>query len=321
MISHPALKNTPYLKEHLKEHSVSMHEALVWGCKPLSRLISTISRIAGIPVVRFEDGFLAYQGHPSSGKKRFSLVSDRLGIYYDASCRSELESLVIARAAKSYNREEARRLMSVITNYGIGKYYNSNKSSFVDLRVPHNSVVLIDQVSGDSSLTFGRAPDDVALMMIDFAFQLTAVSGGEVYLKQHPDILCKKKGKVGIFSKVEHPKLAHVKLLPSALHTSQITKAFKHVVTATSQFGFESLMAGCEVHCFGAPFYSHWGITDDRISFPDISGRRACTAKAELLDLFTASYIDYPSYVHPLTGGLMTLGETLRLIMLEDESE
>lgn len=31
------------------------------------------------------------------------------------------------------------------------------------------------------------------------------------------------------------------------------------VYTVTSQMGFEALMLGKEVHCFGMPFYAGWG--------------------------------------------------------------
>jgi capsular polysaccharide export protein len=62
------------------------------------------------------------------------------------------------------------------------------------------------------------------------------------------------------------------------------------VFTVSSQFGFEALMAGKEVHCFGAPFYAGWGLTHDRVALP----RR--TRRATLQDVFAAAYLRYSHY-------------------------
>jgi capsular polysaccharide export protein len=60
----------------------------------------------------------------------------------------------------------------------------------------------------------------------------------------------------------------------------------------TSLTGFEALLHGKNVHCFGLPFYAGWGMTQDSISCP----RRRRSRSLE--ELVAAAYIDYPRYYH-----------------------
>ena len=57
--------------------------------------------------------------------------------------------------------------------------------------------------------------------------------------------------------------------------------------------GFEALMRGKKVTCIGAPFYSNWGLTDDR----QIVTRRK-NYNLSIEQLFYAAYIDYPIYLN-----------------------
>ena len=69
------------------------------------------------------------------------------------------------------------------------------------------------------------------------------------------------------------------------------------MATLTSLMGFEALMHGLPVTCFGLPFYAGWGLTDDRATPP--ARRRA---RPDLDQLAQAVLIDYPLYRDPLTG-------------------
>ena len=51
------------------------------------------------------------------------------------------------------------------------------------------------------------------------------------------------------------------------------------------QMGFEALLLGKEVHCFGMPFYAGWGATHDRLTCPREGKRR--TAE----EIFAAAYM------------------------------
>lgn len=67
----------------------SLRCVLAWGTKPSSHSVDALAERRSIPLIRVEDGFL-YGLEP--GSRRMSLVVDDLGIYYDASRPSRLET-------------------------------------------------------------------------------------------------------------------------------------------------------------------------------------------------------------------------------------
>jgi capsular polysaccharide export protein len=66
----------------------------------------------------------------------------------------------------------------------------------------------------------------------------------------------------------------------------------------TSQLGFESLMWGKEVYCFGLPFFAGWGLTHDELPAPS---RRASAGQRQLADLVHAALVEYAVYIDPHT--------------------
>jgi capsular polysaccharide export protein len=77
------------------------------------------------------------------------------------------------------------------------------------------------------------------------------------------------------------------------------------VYTVTSQGGFEALLHGRPVRCFGMPFYAGWGLTEDDLPPPPRRG------KASLEALVHAALVDYPRYLDPDTGRLTTVEATM----------
>jgi capsular polysaccharide export protein len=69
------------------------------------------------------------------------------------------------------------------------------------------------------------------------------------------------------------------------------------VVTLTSTLGFEALLRGIPVTCYGWPFYAGWGLTDDR-GLPGPEARR--TATLTLDQLTHTALIDAPIYYDPV---------------------
>ncbi|MBF3314178.1 capsular polysaccharide biosynthesis protein, partial [Leptospira borgpetersenii serovar Hardjo-bovis] len=64
------------------------------------------------------------------------------------------------------------------------------------------------------------------------------------------------------------------------------------VHTLTSLAGFEALLRGKTVFCYGMPFYAGWGLTHDEYPCP----RR--TRRLTLNALIHTTLIDYPFYLH-----------------------
>jgi capsular polysaccharide export protein len=65
------------------------------------------------------------------------------------------------------------------------------------------------------------------------------------------------------------------------------------VYVCSTQFGFEALMCGKEVHVFGMPFYAGWGLTKDRQTCERRTNIRS------LEEIFYIAYIMYSYYVNP----------------------
>src|SRR3546814_6817483 len=73
--------------------------------------------------------------------------------------------------------------------------------------------------------------------------------------------------------------------------------------------GFEALLAGKPVTCFGLPWYAGWGATDDR----QICNRRAATRSID--ELFAAAYFHYTRYIDPVTGQRGTIFNVVAWLM------
>src|SRR5690606_38009383 len=102
-----------------------------------------------------------------------------------------------------------------------------------------------------------------------------------------------------------------VLLLANSLNPFALMAEVDKVYTVTSQLGFEALLAGKPVVCFGAPFYAGWGITDDRLAVPRRGGTRT------LPQLLAAAYLRYCRYVDPITGERCELEDLLDLILAQ----
>jgi capsular polysaccharide export protein len=69
----------------------------------------------------------------------------------------------------------------------------------------------------------------------------------------------------------------------------------EEVHTITSLTGFEALLRGVAVTCWGRPFYAGWGLTEDRAPI----ARR--TRRLALDELVAGALILYPRYLDPVT--------------------
>ena len=84
------------------------------------------------------------------------------------------------------------------------------------------------------------------------------------------------------------------KVLEDDMPLSQSFETIDHVYTITSQAGFEALMRGIKVTTMGCPFYSGWGLTDDR----QPNSRR--TVKLSIEEIVAVVYFQYLKYFDPI---------------------
>lgn len=269
---------------------------LVWGNKETGRAGRAYAERYQKPVWRIEDGF--FRSHkPGTSSISASLVLDDCGVYYDARSPSRLEkilqdTLLLQGGAEGYTQltRRAAALLSVVRARGISKY--NDGCAQCDFAVTERErILVIDQTFGDASIEGGLSTQRTFDEMLERT--IAEYPRAEIVVKQHPEVAAGKKR--GCLDTAKAQKWG-ARVLTSHVGPYELLGQVDHVVTVTSQFGFDALCAGKTVSCFGAPFYAGWGLTTDRIEIP----RR--TRQRTLEEVCAACWLLYPSYVHPVTG-------------------
>lgn len=279
----------------------------VWGHRPSAEKPVALAKAAGLPVIRLEDGFIRSLGLGVQRCPPLSMVIDYQGIYYDASTPSSLEQLIQDRAGNQAISDTANALLQTILEEDLSKY--NQASPFVAPVPMPNVVLVVDQTYGDVSVTKGNAGADSFQAMLNQAVQENP--DAEIWVKVHPDVLCGKKK--GYFSSLQQN--AQIRLFTEDVSPQSLLRHMQKVYVVTSQYGFEGLMAGKPVICFGQPWYAGWGLTDDR--HPQANTLAARRGNAILNDLFAAAYLRYTRYRHPVTGEPTTLGRVVEWLALQ----
>jgi capsular polysaccharide export protein len=267
-----------------------------WGHKSSAAAARRFSERRNKSFVAIEDGWIR-SINPGMSELPRSLVLDRTGIYYDASTPSDLERLIAENAADTDDevRLRAERGIARLRGEAISKYNNGQMLDGQALglapRGDRKRVLVVDQTYGDMSVTSGMA--DAASFITMLAAARAENPGAEIVVKIHPEVVNgKKKGYLAELG----AGLGDVRVVSTLVNPWSLLEAVDHVYVVTSQLGFEALMAGRPVSCFGAPFYAGWGLTDDRVSIP----RR--TARPTLAQMFSAAYFDYTAYTDTRSG-------------------
>lgn len=229
---------------------------------------------------------------PPEFRRCFGYILDDMGFYFDARNPSRLETFLNSDAARlsESELERARSLIDRIVAEGITKY-NYSSSRPIELDIPKNSVLIVDQKQGDASIEFAAASRQTFNLMVDAAVRENP--GVSIYLKAHPDNLGKETGISN----------SYVRILPSNVSAVTILGQCEKVYVVSSQLGFEALLRGKEVHVFGMPFYSGWGLTVDRQVIP----RRTHVRSIE--ELFYAACIKHSVYINPDIGSIVQIEE------------
>ena len=290
---------------------------LGWGMKSNTAKAIALAEQMQLPFWRLEDGFISYLGHPALGDRRFSLIVDKTGIYYDARQPSDLENLLNNPVWLTPELEAlSTNLIDTICTHHISKYNHEPvgqwQMSADSMGTP--KVLVVDQTFGDCSVSCGMANGESFNAMLDAALQENPEA--EVWVKVHPDVVLGTKQ--GYFP-VEHSHIKgvtddRVKVLADKVNAQSLFPHFDKVYVVTSQLGFEALLHNKPVVCFGVPFYSGWGLTDDRM----LCERRV--QKHTLETLFAAACLLYTRYIDPENGEPRELEEVLELVALQRHS-
>lgn len=258
-----------------------------WGHRPSGRRAAALAARSGLACLRLEDGFLRSIGL-GRDEPPLSIVADDLGIYYDASAPSRLEALIAAELSAP-ERARAQQLAAAWRTARVSKYNHARESS---PPVCGAFVLAVDQTFGDASIRHGLADARSFTRMLEAA--LDEHPQAQVLLKVHPDVVSGRKR--GHFPRLGAGAASRVTLLAADVHPPALLEQAQAVYTVTSQLGFEALLWGVPVRCFGMPFYAGWGLTRDELAAPS---RRHPTALEQLVH---AALVRYPRYVDPETN-------------------
>ena len=256
-----------------------------WGHKPTANRARAAARRGDRPYIAFEDGFLRSL-KPGPSQRPSAMVMDRSGIYYDARQPSDLETLLETANFTSEELSEAQSLRQLIARHRLSKY-NHGADNFANGEISARGklVVVIDQTAGDESIAGAVAGATAFSRMAEAA--KAENPGAQIIARLHPETLNgTKSGYLLAAANRLGLQVSTTHVSPWALFDLK-----PHVYTVSSQFGFEALLAGCKVTCFGMPFYAGWGLTDDRAPKPARRNRIRTS-----LELAAAVYLRYSRY-------------------------
>jgi capsular polysaccharide export protein len=221
--------------------------------------------------------------------KPWSLVFDTCGIYYDSSQPSDLENILRHKEFSPKEIQRARQLIEKIRLSEVTKYNVGDPIQAPDVPKFHDNrptILVPGQVEDDASILHGTNEINSNLRLLQATRELNP--SAQIIYKPHPDLQFIKKH-------LQIPRNQILAIADQIIMDVAIVSLLQHmdsVYTMTSLTGFEALLQGKKVHCFGLPFYAGWGLTQDHVSSPRRDRRRT------LEELVAAAYIDYPRYYH-----------------------
>jgi capsular polysaccharide export protein len=259
-----------------------------WGNKRSGRRARRLAGRTQTGCWLLEDGFVRSVGLGATDAP-LSVIADDIGVYYDARRPSRLERLAQQPLDDAQTRR-AQALRQAWCAQRVSKY--NHQRDVAAQALPESYVLVVDQTRGDASIPSGLADADSFQRMLDAALQENP--GQPVVVKTHPEVFAGTKR--GHFDLERVRKQPRVRVLGTDVHPAGLIERASQVYAVTSQMGFEALLWGRPVRCFGMPFYAGWGLTRDEL--PPPARRHPVT----LPQLIHAALIEYPRYIDPETG-------------------
>ncbi|MCA0043021.1 capsular polysaccharide biosynthesis protein [Celeribacter litoreus] len=246
--------------------------------------------------LRLEDGFLRSRGLGAALVRPTSLTLDDLGIYFDPSRPSRLETLIAESVdLTGAQRQRTEHFLARLAELNLSKY---NVGSGTPALPDGHRVLVVGQVEDDASITYGTTDTRTNAALLKAARD--AHPDAVLVYKPHPDVEAGlRRGRVR-----DADTLADV--IAKDADPLALIDACDEVWTMTSLMGFEAMLRGKPVTCLGAPFYAGWGLTTD---LGDVPARR--TVRPTLLGLAHATLIAFPRYFDPATGDAISPEEAL----------
>jgi capsular polysaccharide export protein len=251
---------------------------LLWGKTEAPMMLNDVQ------IVRVEDGFIRSVGLGADLVQPISWVIDTRGMYFDATTVSDLEYLLQTVQFDEMLLRRAEDFHQRIIENGITKYNVGHGTWAPD--VSEKRIILVPgQVETDASIQFGALGIHRNIDLLRAVRQ--ANPNAYIVYKPHPDVVAGLR-KQGQF---ETDARQFCDELLVEIGMAELLQKVDEVHVMTSLTGFEALLRGKRVVCYGAPFYAGWGLTEDHLETP----RR--TRTLGLNALVAGALLLYPSYV------------------------
>ncbi|SDZ18010.1 capsular polysaccharide export protein [Jannaschia faecimaris] len=271
-----------------------------WGHAGTSARAEAVATRYNAPILRFEDGFLRSL-HPGRDREpTMSLTIDRRAAYFDSRTPSDLETIL---ATHDFDDGDligrTRLLMEEWARSGVTKY----AATQCDLDAPAPGYVLVvDQTRGDASIRLGGASESTFREMLLIAREENP--GARIVIKTHPETT--QGHREGHYSDADAIFGAALETRP--LPPAKLLQGAVKVYTVSSQMGFEAILHGHRPITFGQPFYSGWGLDDDRNPLD----RRH--RKLTRVQLFAGTMVLYPKWYDPHRDCLCDPVDVVRIL-------
>ena len=133
-----------------------------------------------------------------------------------------------------------------------------------------------------------------------------------IFVKIHPNVINRKAK--GYFS-LHRLQQSKVHIISSDVNTAQLLKIFKNVYVVTSGIGYEALMAGCHVTCYGEPFYSGYGLTEDKKTSTQIRRIKKLNRPLTIELLAYAIFYRYSIFIDPVLKKQISPVDSIKIII------
>jgi len=286
-------------KQAIKKGFSASDKIICWSSKDRTEPLN-LSQQFDVPIHYMEDGFIRSVGIGSDLTAPASLVLDSRGTYYDPSAWSDLEVMLQEYDFDDALLARAEKLRNYLLETEVSKYNAGTPlpMNVISPRAGQTIILIPGQVEDDASIQAG------CIDICTNSQLIVAVrdSNPDAYIifKPHPDVVSgNRKGAVNDALVAEHCDL----MLDDVSVTDCLGIA-DEVHTMTSLVGFEGLMRHLKVVCYGLPFYSNWGLTQDRHYLKRRNPHQ--NNKKTLNELIAATLILYPRYINWQTGAFTT---------------
>lgn len=296
--------NQQYAKDFIKYKDSC--KIFVWGFKVPKYLHQFILE-NNMKIKYVEDGFIRSIQLGATKAPPMSLTFDSLTPYFNANEESQLENLL-----NTYNfdnnvklLDDAKKLINKIINNDISKYNNAPSIDIKKLYGEKKSrrILVIGQVEDDASIQYGCKEKINNNDLVRLAYNENP--NAQIIYKPHPDILYGHRPKES--DPYEVSNIATI--LTQNISLGSAFQTIDHIYTISSLSGFEALLRGIKTTTLCCPFYSGWGLTDDRQK----NLRRQRKLKIE--EIFAIAYMIYPKYFNPQTGKSISLNNVIEMII------